>query len=277
MSIPAGARSRSRRRPSRSSERHRLLEPGHAQVGERLGHRQRLLARIGAVGVDEQLGIAADRLAGGPHRAEVLVGMAADLHLHPRDARRRPAAELLAQLLGRIRGESPAAIHRGLLAHGAQQGRPGPRRAAAPSGPTAPRRRPRSPSTRFRPGRGCARPPHRRVGSGHAHGVPPLHDAGEEVPDQCRGRRVGVGVAQARPVPRDGLDHDDGGRAPLDRCRPTRARRSAPCTPTTSTCSIGTLDEPGLAMATTPTSPAGLPAQEPGIAWDSSRSLKRVP
>ena len=54
----------------------RLLEPGHAQLGESLGHGQGLLAAVGAVGVDEQLGVGPDRLAGGPDAAEVVLRVA---------------------------------------------------------------------------------------------------------------------------------------------------------------------------------------------------------
>ena len=45
-------------------------------------------------------------------RREVVRRTAADLHLDSRDARRGPAAELVAELLGRIRGEPAAAVHR---------------------------------------------------------------------------------------------------------------------------------------------------------------------
>ena len=56
------------------SPRDRRSETGSSnqvtpQLGETLGPRERLLARVGAVGVDEQLGLGADRLARGVERA----------------------------------------------------------------------------------------------------------------------------------------------------------------------------------------------------------------
>ena len=63
IAIPAGARSRSSASPSRSSEAHRLLELVHAVLGESLGAARAPLPVVGAVGVDHQLGVVADRLA----------------------------------------------------------------------------------------------------------------------------------------------------------------------------------------------------------------------
>ena len=98
MSMPAGARSRSSRSPSRSSEETGSSNQRDTQLGEPIGLGQGLLAAVGAVGVDEQLGVGPDRLAGGADPVEVVGRMASDLHLDPRDARGDPAAELLLEL-----------------------------------------------------------------------------------------------------------------------------------------------------------------------------------
>ena len=58
--------------PSRSSEETGSSNQRHAELGEALGEAQRLLAAVGAVGVDEELGVGADRLAGGAHALEVV-------------------------------------------------------------------------------------------------------------------------------------------------------------------------------------------------------------
>ena len=94
--MPAGARSRSSRRPSRSSEETGSSNQLTPSSANRSAIGQGLLAAVGAVGVDEQLGLGPDRLAGGADPVEVVGRMAADLHLDPRDARGDPAAELLA-------------------------------------------------------------------------------------------------------------------------------------------------------------------------------------
>ena len=63
---------------------------------------------------------------------------------------------------------------------------------------------------------------------------------GEQVADQRRGGRVGVGVAEAG-LPAAGRPRPGPAScAATRRSRPTRGRRSAPCRPTTSTCSMGT-------------------------------------
>ena len=49
--------------------RTRALRTSHAQVGKALGEGQGLLAAVGAVGVDKQLGFIADRRSGGPDAA----------------------------------------------------------------------------------------------------------------------------------------------------------------------------------------------------------------
>ena len=143
---PAGARSRSRRSPSRSSELTGSSNQVDAELGEPLGEAQRLLHGQGAVRVDEQLGFVADRLAGGADPLQVGARLAADLHLHPRDALVDPAAELLAQLAQRVRAEAAAAVDRHLVVRAARAATRARRRAASPSGPRARRRRPRAPS-----------------------------------------------------------------------------------------------------------------------------------
>src|SRR5689334_3652946 len=50
---------------------HRFLEPGHAEVVEAAPHPHRLADRVAPVGVDEQLDVVPDGLAGEPHPGEV--------------------------------------------------------------------------------------------------------------------------------------------------------------------------------------------------------------
>ena len=142
-SSPAGPRSRSRRSPSRSSEEtgsSNQVTP-HSRVA--LGPGERLLAREGAVRVDEELDVVADRLARGlePRRGR------APARARPSSSRAGcPAAtqppSCSATSLRRVRAEAAAAVDRHAR-HGPaeQRGRAG-RRAGAPSGPRA-RCRPR--------------------------------------------------------------------------------------------------------------------------------------
>jgi hypothetical protein len=80
----------------------RLLEPDHAQAGEHVRQGQGLLARVGAVGVHEKLGVLADGVAGGPHPLGIPRGLTADFHFDARNALLRPAAELLLKLSERV-------------------------------------------------------------------------------------------------------------------------------------------------------------------------------
>src|SRR4051794_23228748 len=98
MSMPAGPRSRSSRRPSRSSEETGSSNQVTPELGEPFGLGQGLLGSIGAIGDDEELGIGPDGLASGTDPAEVVGRMRADLHLDPRDAGGDPASELIAEL-----------------------------------------------------------------------------------------------------------------------------------------------------------------------------------
>src|SRR5206468_10644086 len=77
---------------------------------EALREGERLLAAVGAVRVDEELRAAADRVARGLHAREVGRGLAADLHLHARDALLDPAAELLAEEVDRVGREAAAPV-----------------------------------------------------------------------------------------------------------------------------------------------------------------------
>src|SRR3954454_453138 len=73
--------------------RHRLLEPADAGCRKDFRLLQRELPRIRAVGVDEKLGVAADRIARGGATFAVRARIASDLHLHARNAVRDPATE----------------------------------------------------------------------------------------------------------------------------------------------------------------------------------------
>ena len=80
---------------------------------KRSRHAQRLLARVGAVGVDEQLALPADGLARRAHALDVARRLAADLHLHRADALRRPSRRAArASSRSRVRGEAAAAVDR---------------------------------------------------------------------------------------------------------------------------------------------------------------------
>ena len=70
--MPAGRAVAEQAQPFEIVGGDRLLEPADAQLGERLGLGQGLLAAVGAVGVDEELDVRPDRLAGGPDAVEVV-------------------------------------------------------------------------------------------------------------------------------------------------------------------------------------------------------------
>ena len=100
----------------------RLLEPADPDVArEPLGEGQRLLAVVGTVGVDEELDLGPDRLAGPSHPAQIVGRLTADLHLNRPDAAFHPAAELRLELVVAVRGEAAAAVDRDLLPPGPEQ------------------------------------------------------------------------------------------------------------------------------------------------------------
>ena len=89
----------------------RLLQPAdRALRGEHLGQRQRLLARVRAVGVDHQLRVLADRLARRANALRVRVRVRAHLHLHARDPLRDPRGELLLKFLPRVWREASRSV-----------------------------------------------------------------------------------------------------------------------------------------------------------------------
>jgi hypothetical protein len=71
---------------------------------------QRLLAVVGTVGVDHQLGIRADGPARGDDASKVLLRLASDLHLDAGDALRDPAGELLPEALDGVGSEASATV-----------------------------------------------------------------------------------------------------------------------------------------------------------------------
>ncbi len=100
---------------------HRLLEPADAERRASLGEGQRLLARQGAVGVDEKADTVADRLARDAHALEIAPRFSPDLHLDIGQAIGGPAAKLLGELPVGVGGEAAAAVDRHRVAPGAQQ------------------------------------------------------------------------------------------------------------------------------------------------------------
>jgi hypothetical protein len=99
-----------------------LFEPGDTKSFIGVGHADRLLGGVTTVGVDEQLGVIADRGPSHPGSFEVPVEPTAPglahLHLHPRYALAMdPAPELIGKLVIGERGEPAAAVHCDLVAH----------------------------------------------------------------------------------------------------------------------------------------------------------------
>src|SRR5579885_372747 len=66
---------------------------------ETAGKSQRLLAAVGAVGVNEEGGMVSDGLASDTDAVEIAAGLPPDFHFHHGEASVCPAAELVAQLL----------------------------------------------------------------------------------------------------------------------------------------------------------------------------------
>ena len=104
----------------------RLLEPGHVLVRHRLGHPNRLLAAVTAVGVHVELDVGADHPAREGDPGQVPAGPRApglaNLDLDPGDAQvARPAFELGARGGLVVGGETSAAVDRHLVAGRAEQ------------------------------------------------------------------------------------------------------------------------------------------------------------
>jgi hypothetical protein len=198
----------------------RLLEPGHVPV-LRVPVRplEGVVAVEGAVRVDVQLRRIADRDARSVEPLRIVVGAAAELHLHARDPVFDPAGQLLGEPLERVRREPAGPVHRGLVPHAAQHvderlaeqpraqipqrdvhGRKGHEPKAGPA--DIPQQMPH-----FVPGTG--RVPFRHVES---------EDCGRElVLDQPDGRVVRVRVTEADGVTGKRADDDDRGRVPFER------------------------------------------------------------
>ena len=100
--------------------RDRLLEPADVPGGEPVGPVERLPEVIGAVRVDEELGVA-DRLSRRVEPRRVALGLAADLHLHARETLVDPASELLGEPIVRVRREPAASVQRHRVTPGAEQ------------------------------------------------------------------------------------------------------------------------------------------------------------
>ena len=194
----------------------RLLEPRHAVGGEALGQPQRFLARVGAVGVDEQLDLATHGLARRPHARGIGRGLASHLHLHHAHPLAPPAAELRAQLVDGVGGEAAAAVDGHARAHRPEQGDEGDPEQARLEVPEG--------DVHGGHGRGDdAGPPqvadgvaHGRPRGRHRHGVAADHDGGQDVADEGGrgGRRVRV--AEALLAPGGGFRHHQDGRRPLE-------------------------------------------------------------
>ncbi len=139
---------------------HRLLEPAHAGVvREAPCEVERLLARVGPVGVDEQLRVGSDRLArGAARRSGSSPGTEPTFIL----TRGIPSCTQPASCATRRWFEydvNPPLPYTGTASRAPpQQTARAAARAAAPSGPRAPRQPQRSPSSRSPAGRGCESP-----------------------------------------------------------------------------------------------------------------------
>ena len=70
----------------------RLFEPAHAVfIGENFRLPEGLLSRVRAIGIDVQFRRRPDRLASHSHAFHIRLGVAPDLHLHPRNSLLDPA------------------------------------------------------------------------------------------------------------------------------------------------------------------------------------------
>src|SRR5579883_2426537 len=103
--------------------RDRLFEPAHSVVmREDLRLRERQLATVGSVGIDEETSVRSNRVASYSHPLDVPLGIASDFHFHKLDPLRCPASELLRKPFIRVAREAAAAINRNSFVDLAQQG-----------------------------------------------------------------------------------------------------------------------------------------------------------
>ena len=176
---------------------HRLLEPGHAVIGQSLADPHRLAGGVAAVRVDVQLPVRSDDLAGQRHPLEITLLVAApglpDLDLHPAYAVGQPAGQLVPGLLIVVAGEAAAAVDGDVLAHPAEQVGDGH---AEQAGLEIPQRHV---DGGYRGGRhaGAAdvayRPGHRFAGAGDVERAAAPDQAGQHVGHHRRGRGGRVG------------------------------------------------------------------------------------
>src|SRR5579875_252884 len=102
----------------------RLLKPADVVLLRKaLRKPERLRTLERTVGIDVELHVRADRLPRHAHAVKIATRLAADLHLHPRDALRHPAHELLAKPLTGEGAKTAGAVHRYALAGSVKQRR----------------------------------------------------------------------------------------------------------------------------------------------------------
>jgi hypothetical protein len=199
-----------------------LFEPGDAQSFIGVGRAGRLLRGVATVGVDEQLGVIADRGPSHSGLLEVPVELTApglaDLHLHPRySLAMDPAPELIGKLVVGERGEPAAAVHGDLFVHLTEQlderqiHEP---RLQVPQGDV----------DRGDGHRGHARAAdvadganHGRPATSYVHGVPTDDGLLQHVFDQAGARAGGVGEAETRLPPGARFCHHHRGGTPGER------------------------------------------------------------
>ena len=199
--MPAGARSRMSRRPSRSSEDTGSSNHDTASCAKRSACASACLRVYAPFASTIRRTSGPIACARGLHAPDVGVRVAPDLHLHRADAVRRPAFELLFELRNGVRRKAAAAVHRD-DSHARRRAASAARcRAGGPSGPRARHRQLRSPSSRCRGGRDCgSRAPSPTRSRAH-----PSHRGSARHQRACRG--------SASPPPR------------LRTCTPCRIRR----------------------------------------------------
>src|SRR5581483_7713359 len=109
-------------KPVEVGGRDRFLEPRHVPL-ERvpLGPAERVLRGESPVRVHVERDLVADRLARDVEPVRVPLRIAAELHLHPRNAAGRPARELLAEALVGVRAKPPAAVDGHVAVRGSEE------------------------------------------------------------------------------------------------------------------------------------------------------------